>query len=381
MRLVASFEKEDRARRFSLFLEKEKIENSYEVTYDRKQRKTLYNIWVHNEDDLAKAIKYYEEFVSDPTNHRYDVKLEDIAPKKDEEVPMPKPQHIDPVAAKRIFPYKVTYFLLLLCVVLFFVNFMQGINLLKKYNLKELVLLTPLESVFLYDLPPVRLQLDDVIIKYRLDSAKKLENPPIEAQKAIEEIEKKPSWRGFYDIILEKFQKQGRKYERAPLFEKIRQGEIWRIFTPIILHSGFLHIIFNMLWLWYLGKQMEPRLRFIRYVLFIIIVAAISNTAQYLMGGPYFLGFSGIITGMVGYIYIRQKVAPWEGYNIPNAVFYFIAIFIFAMMFLQVTSFVFQIFKPKIGFTPGIANTAHIVGAVIGMILAKIPFFTWRTGE
>ena len=45
------------------------------------------------------------------------------------------------------------------------------------------------------------------------------------------------------------------------------------------------------------------------------------------MGGPYFLGFSGIITGMIGYILVRQKIAPWEGYNIPNAVFYFIGIF------------------------------------------------------
>jgi len=126
---------------------------------------------------------------------------------------------------------------------------------------------------------------------------------------------------------------------------------------------------------------MEPRLRFVRYVLFIVIVAIISNTAQYLMGGPYFLGFSGIITGMVGYIYVRQKIAPWEGYNVPNAVFYFIAIFILAMFFLQLVSFIMQIFKPKLGFAPGIANTAHIVGALTGIVLAKIPFFTWRTSE
>ncbi|NGX62854.1 MAG: hypothetical protein KR126chlam6_00256, partial [Candidatus Anoxychlamydiales bacterium] len=27
------------------------------------------------------------------------------------------------------------------------------------------------------------------------------------------------------------------------------------------------------------------------------------------------------------------------------------------------------------------ANTAHIVGALAGMLLAKIPFFTWRPSE
>jgi len=377
MRIVASFEKENLAKRFSLFLEKEKIENTYEVTYDKKQRKTFYNIWVHNEDEITKALKYYEEFIQDPANAKYNVKLEDIEKNEDEEQKIIlQTKNMDPIAKKRVFSYKITFFFLFLCIGLFFVNYMQEITLLRKYNLKELVLLTPLQKTLLFDLPKDRLELDEIIIKYNLNTVKKLEKPPIEAQIEIKEIEKKPSWIGIYDIILAKLQRKNSKDNKFLLFEKIKQGQIWRFFTPAILHSGFLHIIFNMLWLWYLGKQMEPRLRFIRYILFIIIVAIVSNIAQYLMGGPYFLGFSGIITGMIGYIYVRQKIAPWEGYNIPNAVFYFIAIFILAMTVLQVVSFIFQIYKPKLGFTPGIANTAHIIGAIIGMILAKVPFFT-----
>ncbi len=388
MRVIAIFEKENLAKRFSLFLNKEKIENTMEATYDKKQRKTIYNIWVLSEDDLTKAIQFYEEFLQDPTNSKFNVNFKDIPVNEDnEEQKNEEPkivletQNIDPLAMKKAFPYKITFFFLFLCTVLFFINFMQEINLLKKYNLKELILLTPIQMTFLYDLPEQRLQLDQIIIKYNLDNIKKIENPPIEAQKEIDEIEKNPSWEGFYEIILEKLQKGNSKYKSAPMFQKIRQGELWRLFTPAILHSGFLHILFNMLWLWYLGKQMEPRLGFIRYILFIIIIAVISNTTQYLMGGPYFLGFSGVVTGMVGYIFVRQKVAPWEGYNIPNAVFYFIAVFILAMVVLQLGSFALQIFKPKMGFTPGIANTAHIVGALIGMLLAKIPFFTWRTSE
>ncbi|NGX34285.1 MAG: hypothetical protein K1060chlam1_00636, partial [Candidatus Anoxychlamydiales bacterium] len=244
----------------------------------------------------------------------------------------------------------------------------------------EQVLLTPIQMSFLYDLPEQRLLLDDVIIKYQLNDAKKLENPPAAAQEEIKKIENKPSWMGLYEIILKKLQNKKKSvdtpYKSPPLFEKIRQGQVWRLFTPALLHSGVLHILFNMLWLWYLGKLMEPRLKFMRYLFFIIIVAVVSNSFQYLMGGPYFLGFSGVITGMIGYIFVRQKNAPWEGYNVPNAIFYFIGIYIFALMFLQMGSFVFQIFKPKAGFAPGIANTAHIVGALVGMILAKIPFFT-----
>lgn len=386
MRIIASFDKENLATRFSLYLEKEKIENTLESTYDKKQRKTIHNIWVSNEDDIVKANQFYDEFKNDPANSKFDVKYKDIPideknismHEQEEKKEKMQPRIVDPIASKMTFPYKVTYFFLIICSVLFLVDYMQSVNLSKKNNFKDFVLLTPIQKELLFDVPQDRHALDEVIIKYKLDTPEKLENPPADAQNAIDEIEKKePSWVGFYDIILEKIHKKESKNEKksAPLFEKIKQGEVWRLFSPTLLHGGFLHILFNMLWLWYLGKQMEPRLRFIRFSLFIIIVGIICNVAQYLMGGPYFLGFSGIITGMVGFIYIRQKVAPWEGYSVPSSVFYFIGIFIFAIFLLQCTSFIIQIFKPKLGFTSGIANTAHITGVLVGALLAKIPFF------
>jgi len=381
MRIIASFDDENLASRFSIFLKKENIENQIEEVIDKDTNRAKYSIWVHNEDFLDKAMYYFQNFLKNPKDPKFDVKIEKSI-KKDTKKENEQLQK-ENVTIKKSHPFFLTFFFLFLCVILYFVNFMQEMKIVKQYNLKQQVMLTPLQMAFLYDLPEQRLLLDDVIIKYHLNDVQKLENPPKDAQTEIKKIENMPTWMGLYEIILKKFQKQKteKSYVSVPLFEKIRQGEVWRLFTPAILHSGFLHILFNMLWLWYLGKLMEPRLKFIRFLLFIIIVAVISNTFQYLMGGPYFLGFSGIITGMIGYIFIRQKVAPWEGYNVPNAIFYFIGIFIFAMMFLQIGSFLFQIFKPKVGFTPGIANTAHIVGALIGMGLAKIPFFAWRPSE
>ena len=51
--------------------------------------------------------------------------------------------------------------------------------------------------------------------------------------------------------------RDGKTAKEIPLFEKIRQGELWRLFTPCILHRDFLHILFNMIWVWILVKQIE----------------------------------------------------------------------------------------------------------------------------
>jgi len=39
--------------------------------------------------------------------------------------------------------------------------------------------------------------------------------------------------------------------------EDIFSGQIWRLITPIFLHFMVIHILFNMMWLWDLGGNVE----------------------------------------------------------------------------------------------------------------------------
>ena len=41
--------------------------------------------------------------------------------------------------------------------------------------------------------------------------------------------------------------------------QQILHGEIWRIISPIFLHFNLMHIVFNLLWTYQFGLQIEPR--------------------------------------------------------------------------------------------------------------------------
>jgi GlpG protein len=158
------------------------------------------------------------------------------------------------------------------------------------------------------------------------------------------------------------------------LFGKIREGQVWRLVTPVFLHKDLLHILFNMLWVWYLGRPIEERIGPWRFGLLMLLCAIGSNTVQYLMSGPLFVGYSGVVTGMAGFIWVREKLAPWEGYPLTKGTIMFLLVFIMAISVLQAISFLLSHFV-GIHFLIGIANSAHIGGAVIGVLLGRLSFF------
>jgi GlpG protein len=140
------------------------------------------------------------------------------------------------------------------------------------------------------------------------------------------------------------------------MLPEVRRGEIWRLFTPSIIHLGFLHIIFNMLWLRDLGSMIEARQGALTLAVLVLVFAVLSNFGQYYVSGPGFGGMSGVVYGLLGYIWIRGKMDPGSGLFLhPSTV---------NMMLIWFVLCYTGLLGPLVG---GIANTTHAVGLAAGI--------------
>jgi GlpG protein len=109
----------------------------------------------------------------------------------------------------------------------------------------------------------------------------------------------------------------------------LRAGQIWRLFTPILLHFHPFHLLFNLFWLNDLGGPTERFQGSWRYAGFLAFCAAISNLAQLQFGfSPNFGGLSGIIYALVGYLWLRGRADPRSGINMPRGLVIFFVIWL-----------------------------------------------------
>jgi GlpG protein len=147
---------------------------------------------------------------------------------------------------------------------------------------------------------------------------------------------------------------------------EVLNGQFWRLFTPIFLHFSPLHILFNMYWLHVLGSQIE-RLKGPKFfITFVLALALFSNLAQFFMSGPLFGGMSGVVYGLFGYVFIKCKFDPGDGFYIDsftaNIMFGW-----FALCFL--------------GVFPSVANWAHAGGLLVGLAWGYGSALRWNRGK
>ena len=141
-------------------------------------------------------------------------------------------------------------------------------------------------------------------------------------------------------------------FSKDGTWSAIQQGEWWRIFTPVLMHGGPMHIFFNLLWWWDLGRLIEARKGSLQLLLLTLAVAAFSDILQFEFGGPWFLGLSGVVFGLFGYTWVKGKLDPADGIGISDQSAMWMMIWFVACCF---------------GVAGRIANWAHFGGLAMGM--------------
>ena len=88
----------------------------------------------------------------------------------------------------------------------------------------------------------------------------------------------------------------------------VADGEWWRLFTPMFLHYGPLHLGLNMLALWWFGSAVEQVLGRGRYLL-LYLVSGVAGSAGALIASPDSLtvGASGAIFGILGAAFVLER--------------------------------------------------------------------------
>jgi GlpG protein len=307
MRKICEFEEEKKALRFWNYLKENKIDSSLE------NEDESWILWVEEEESVDFASSAFEEFGHNPEDPKFLSSTADRKPNDPEEVEEPlfqKPRYKEHRLRNRWSTQNgrlgmVTFTLILICSCIYLPSL--------------------LSSVFTQLGLPVEL----------------------------------------FDSLREKITR-GFLISESNEGSELLSGQIWRVVTPIFLHFGFFHILFNMFWLFSLGGQIENKKGGKFFLTLVLIIAVVSNLIQFIFEGFSFGGMSGVVYGLFGYVFIKSKLDPGDGFGIDQAN-ELIMLGFFVVCWL--------------GWLGNIANWAHTGGLIVGLAWGWCSALRWNRGK
>jgi len=157
----------------------------------------------------------------------------------------------------------------------------------------------------------------------------------------------------------------------------IRHGQLWRLVTAAFCHSprNFFHILWNMLFLWWFGRELEQLYGSIEFLAFYLVGALVASLC-FLLFRPAapMIGASGAVLGVVTLYtlhYPRRRILFYG--LIPIEMRWLLLIYLIGDLLPMIQG----------GGGSGIAHAAHVGGAVWGLLYkyAQIrlsSFWRWR---
>lgn len=172
----------------------------------------------------------------------------------------------------------------------------------------------------------------------------------------------------FAQLAFTPLQFSGQYVTISGLETMLASGQWWRLITPIFMHFGLMHLIFNLMWVWVLGGRLEAVQGSRRTLLIIVVAGVLSNLAQFWFNpDTLFGGASGVIYAYLGYMWLWDRRHPERPLSVtPGLMLFMVGWMVFCMTDLA----------DSLGFH--VANEAHLGGLLVGLLLALLPCKTYR---
>lgn len=139
----------------------------------------------------------------------------------------------------------------------------------------------------------------------------------------------------------------------------VRAGEVWRLVTPMLIHFGVIHLLFNAMWVWQLGRQIEHEHGSLVMLGLVLLGQIPSGLGQYLATGPSFGGLSGVAYALFGFVWMHARFDRRRSYAIEDSTVVIMMIWLVAC---------------ATGLLGPVANVGHAFGLLAGL-LAGLPAY------
>lgn len=152
----------------------------------------------------------------------------------------------------------------------------------------------------------------------------------------------------------------------APLHTSEWFFEPWRMVTSAVLHSpsSAMHIMFNMVALWFVGRVIEPEIGRMRFSALLLLSACGGSVASLFLTDPVTptVGASGAVFGLFGALFILQRASGAESGGIVA---------------LIAINMVVSFMVPNISWQGHLGGL--VIGALVALIIAHVPRGPHRT--
>jgi rhomboid protease GluP len=141
--------------------------------------------------------------------------------------------------------------------------------------------------------------------------------------------------------------------------ERIWDGALWALISSAFVHVALWHLVFNVYWLWQFGRVVEREFGPFRFLGFVVGAAFVSSAFQLAASGDTGIGASGIVYGLLGFMWRNRKEVPRFAQILGPDTASLFFVWLVACFVATHAGFV------------SIGNTAHLTGLLFGVLVAE----------